>query len=891
LRAKDFLIVESYEDLFEVKMSPSNLKKLASDIDAKVGIEFEMIVPNVGTVDDDADPEEDMSMDEDAYDIDDIIRFFDDGEYNYGSAINDLRNELQEKFYEYQSEQIDDLWSQESGEYFTKWCRENVSDDEVADYVGTEEDLLGDRVPSKEDWEKFIEDEWEEQGYNYSKAYEEFRDEKQEEGDFDERQFLNSIGIYNMSDVPGATSGYIMWPYYTGGDSEMNLEQVASEFSRAVGMHANYSTSYHGGNREDDAYDIEPDSSLHGEGGDTGLEFISPPLSLDQAVEQVKLVKKWADGRGAYTNRSTGLHMNVSVPDFDQDKLDFVKLTLLLGDKYLLDRFGRSANTYCKSAMDVIADASPQDKELLFKKLKNNLEEMASKVIHSGRVGKFTSINPKDNRVEFRGPGGDWLGDNFDKVEDTLYRCVVALDAAVDPDKYRKEYLKKLTKMFAPTKGSIEDIFVQYAAGTITRSELKNKLKTAQAERKQSKYTAQGIIEVPIYQARDGDWIVEYDNPTGDNRRIILKRTEQVSNDDKALQAAVKLEPSWFKPDDIENILVTEFTGNHYYIVHGDDPDKRVEIYAFSPMQAVEIAVDMYPNMVNQGELTARLKDEFEEPQQSSPRMAPGEQLYIVRNNDTGHEVRLAAGSEQNARGRAIRNDPHNFTSGADITVTPVSLQTGAEPSSDLGQEYQLYRVTGQTQPYVTASEYIAARSVSEANRIAMTLYPNLYRVQEPDIVLQDSDRSTVSMYQARQAQQIERMNEPSQSSDWRDRLRGHLGQAQPAFGGSDEDNTFGSWVVSNSRTGETINVMANNEQHARDRAESHRPMWSQQDLEVRRQHQPSSSSGMNVYTITTTSGRQINLLGYDRDHAATRAIEMEPGLSGNIVDVNLATD
>ena len=32
-------------------------------------------------------------------------------------------------------------------------------------------------------------------------------------------------------------------------------------------------------------------------------------------------------------------------------------------------------------------------------------------------VGVPTSINTKDGHIEFRSPGGDWLGDNFDQIE------------------------------------------------------------------------------------------------------------------------------------------------------------------------------------------------------------------------------------------------------------------------------------------------------------------------------------------------------------------------------------------------------------------------------------------------------------------------------------------
>ena len=291
MRARDFLIVEAQGELFEVKMSPSSLKKLASQIPARVGIEFEMIVPDVGSVDDDDEGTEDMSMDESAVDIDDICSFF-EGDYNDRSTIRELRDELQEKYWEWQSEQVDESWSNEGKQFFAKWCHENIDPDDVADQVDTPEDLLGDRIPSKEDWEKFIEEEWEEAGYNYDKAFDEYREEKLDEGDFDEREFLRSLGIYDMSDVSGAVRTYVSWPHWEfgGGDADYNLEQLADEFSDVIGRKVHYSTGYHGGPRTDDAYTIEPDSSLSGSGDDAGLEFISPPWTYVSVFDHVKLL-------------------------------------------------------------------------------------------------------------------------------------------------------------------------------------------------------------------------------------------------------------------------------------------------------------------------------------------------------------------------------------------------------------------------------------------------------------------------------------------------------------------------------------------------------------------------------------------------------------------------
>lgn len=753
MRAKDFVpIVEAQAELFEVKMSPSSLKKLAGQIDALVGIEFEMFVPDVGDVDEDGEAEEDMDYDEQTYDIDDIVRFFNDGDYNDRSTIRDLEEELREKFSEWQMEQVDEQWNSSEGrQFFAKWVKDNVDPDDIADHVGKEEDLFGNRNPDGSDYDKFIEDEWEE-GFNsdnYQNAYDEFRDEMIDSADFDEREFLRSIGIRYMSDVNDNVREYVSWPHWNhnSGDGEMNLESLADEFSDVIGRKVHYSTGYHSGPRTNDAYTIEPDSSLSGSGDDAGLEFISPPLPIDQALEDVKKIKEWADDKGAYANRSTGLHMNVSVPGFDQEKLDFVKLTLLLGDRYLLDRFGRSANTYCKSAMDIIEEApSAQDKELLFKKLKDNLETMASKVIHSGRVGKFTSINPKDNRVEFRGPGGDWLGQNFDKIEETLYRCVVALDAAVDPEKYRKEYLKKLTKMFAPTKGSLEDVFVQYTAGSITREELKNKLKTSQAQRRQEKLSKEGVVELEFYDARDGDYIIEYDNPTGDTRRMFLKRTEQIDTPDKAMNAAMKLEPSWFKPDDIENISVTEYSGNKDYAVLGAEGDLVSIFRALTPLQAIDFAMH-YNDDLSRNELTVKLASEYQRPEL---RMAPDETEFVVINNTLNQRVNLGARDSATALSRALRNNPSWDSYRHQIRIL------SASPTSEPEQEYKLYRVRGNDD-----SQYIAARSLSEAGRIALTAYPELGdRVDDLDIVLQDAQSGVITSYLRAQQNAIDNRNQ-----------------------------------------------------------------------------------------------------------------------------------
>lgn len=756
MRAKDFLIVES-QNLFEVNMSPSNLKKLAGAIDAKVGFEFEMIVPGVGSTDgyDDREMEPDYDMDERTEDIDDIVRFFHDGEYNERSTIRELRSELEENYREWVAKEAEIKWDDVKLERTYEYVKDQVSDDEIAKKFDIDPDLFGKKQITDDMYKKFALDEVDDEGEYYERAKDAFIEEVQDDPssfDLEDNEWVDQAGLRHMADVERRYN--VSWPHWSSPDrdeSEPDVESVAEELEDIVGRKVNASTDYHGGYRQPDEYDLEPDQSLSGSGreeDEAGLELISPPMSIEEMLDDVKKIKKWADEKGAYTNRSTGLHMNISVPDFNQDKLDFVKLTLLLGDQYLLDQFGRSANTYCKSAMDIIKEApNEQDKELLFKKLKDNIETIASKTIHSGRVGKFTSINPKDNRVEFRGPGGDWLDQNFSKIEDTLYRCVVALDAACDPKKYREDYLKKLTKMFAPTKGSLEDVFVQYAAGTINRQELKFKLKATQSQRKQEKLSKEGVVELEFYDAQDGDYIIEYDNPAGHNRRIFLKRTEQVSDPNKAMEVAMKLEPSWFKPDDIENIIVTEFSGNKDYAVLDADGD-LVSIYrALTPLQAIDIAMS-YNDDLPKDQLTAKLASEYH-PQEQSPERGP----------------------EQPA------------------------------------EEYKLYKVSESERPNIF--NYVAARSVGEAKRMAMIIYPNMSN--DVDIVLQDATRTTISAYTQSQQVVLDRMNDRSGS------VQANIDEPQSALNNSNAD--MDSYIVSEPDGTGQVRMRANSTEHAIERA------------------------------------------------------------------------
>lgn len=524
--------VVNEQQLDEINMSPSGLRQLAASINAKAGMEFEMIVPNISDPDN-SDYEADYAMDERAHSISQIIDFFESGDSPNGQReLSRLRDQMYEAFYEWEMQQIDENWNREGVSYCRDYIENNEWDEEEKirehlESMGLDEADIeaameaGRRAPiftksseqqaareADENYNNYLEasnaadeelDELAESmaGDYGSDAYDQYREENS--GTADESDWLSDEGMRYMSDVE---SNYdIMWPHYrSGGDGEADIESVASEFESVIGRNVNFSSSYHGGRRDGSSYVVEPDGSLDADSiYDSGLEFISPPLPISELLLDLNKVAKWAGTRGCYTNSSTGLHINVSVGDADFDKLDYVKLALLLGDEHILQTFGRQGNTYCKSAMKIVRDRitdRPEDAQAMLQKMKTKLDDLATKVIHSGVTHKYTSINTKEGYVEFRSPGGDWLQDYADdpgKITNTLLRFVVALDAALDPEKYRQEYLKKLYTVLQPkTHNDTLAYFAQFAAGTMPKAALKSFIKQAQLERNMKKGNTSG---------------------------------------------------------------------------------------------------------------------------------------------------------------------------------------------------------------------------------------------------------------------------------------------------------------------------------------------------------------------------------------------------------------
>ena len=480
--AREFELFEE-QDLFEINMGSKNLRREAAKTGAIAGMEFEMIVPGMESEDPEQEP--DYDSDERCRSIEDAVNFFHDGDYNGRREVEQLRRRMESDYIEWLDDKIANDFNRDEDDYIRDWLRNNVNEDEW-----NPDELAGDE--RNEAFDLFaagaINDS---SGDYYQQAYTEYREENQD--NYDESDWLDAEDLDLMSGIENAYE--ISWPHWTNMNSgEIDADQVADEFSRAVGREVRVNTRYHqSGDRpgpDNQFYIVEPDASLDGDNdGDEGLECVSPPMPIDELLKDLNAVKTWAGRMGVYTNSSTGLHINISVPNYSVDRLDYVKLALLLGDEYVLNQFGRSSNTYTKSALGKVRDrvrSNPEDAKQLLDKMKGQMGDLASKAIHSGSTDKYTSINTKSGHIEFRSPGGDWLDDNFDKIENTLLRFTVAMSAALNPEAYREEYQKKLYKLLTQDQKGSDTIryFADYVAGKIPKAALRSFVKQAQLQRK-----------------------------------------------------------------------------------------------------------------------------------------------------------------------------------------------------------------------------------------------------------------------------------------------------------------------------------------------------------------------------------------------------------------------
>ena len=807
--------VNEDEQLDEVKMSPTALKKFAASPEAKgimAGFEAELIFRDTQGDDDGDDYEADYDADERCYNIDQVVEFFENDDYGYGlspRAADRLRNDLDERYFEWRDEQVMADFERESHDLVREvWLEERPMterlhsaltdgmglDDADADAVlelhnrRRNKEITGSEMSeeqlemtsqyneAKEIADSILDEEVEasldrQDGY-WDRALDNFRDNYDE----DDSGFWTDTGLRWMSSVAGEYD--LDWPIMSGGGGNggsRSWEGIASNLERVTGKRVVVGSSYHSARRKPNEYVLEPDSSLSPDDReDYGLELVSPPMPLDEAIEQLNAIVDWANSDGdAYTNSSTGLHMGVSIP-YKGGNVDYLKLMLFLGDQYVLQKFGRSANTYCDSAMkklkqNVAGSKNRGDDKIAsaMELMKHGLIELAQKYVQQG-VGnsKYTSAHIKPGYIEFRSPGGDYLaqadrGDITD-LEDTMRRFAYAMYLAGRPDLERPEYYKKLYKLISPEGNDALSLFAKYASGEIDQAQLK-------------KDWAEKTLAKEVEPEKAGQWVL-YNRSTGE--RVQGQEYGNYKETDAVERAKAKISPASSMTDFLKAYKMVDMsvpqvwkvfnseTGEIYDLFKADNRGKAMDQFHDKFVGRPE-----YPNADLALDLDAEPDDEIKPPKKLSRRAElakkiaqPGDYVIINKHSGLPFYTFRASGNSQAVdfgitylrdKGLDVENfsvqRASNVKQAIDNRVDSKQLQARVTPAN---YEF-VYEPTGRVLDSVDSITGIQANAVLADVRRRYDDLPAdsiIMRVREPQVrdipitVDQDAEQNQVRM-------------------------------------------------------------------------------------------------------------------------------------------------
>ena len=515
MKINEYLLTE--DELFELKMKSNFLKRRTSKIDPLIGIEFELIAPRTELK---TNVEEDLNEIE-ATSFEMIKQYFEP--YNPSRKIKRIMHQLTEEKDEYAETHALDMWMKVRQEYLNNYFLEQVWDvhdhyDQILSVVQNSFKDESDQESIKKAVQEFVADvlpissEYFSPIQNVTKtvqrfAFDQFITSKQpykvmekylrsKIESYTEEMFLKEKypTLQRVKDDFNLDSAEDDYSNNNDNDiSEYDLQALADSFSFITDLNVKTSLHYHGSMRDNSSYIIEPDSSIIPDEYESfGFELISPPLPFSKITKELENVIQWAATNELYTNDTCGLHINVSIKDQYIENLDYIKLTLLLGDKYILKEFSREFNEYANSVLDIISrkikGKTPQYHERILNSLRSDINKKTSRLFEISLSGdKYRSINPhrSDNwRIEFRGPGGDWLNHSTDVLINTIARCVVALDAALDEKKYQEDYAKKLYKLLDSVRTPKESsLLSKYLSGQIGINEVRNALTVKKSQK------------------------------------------------------------------------------------------------------------------------------------------------------------------------------------------------------------------------------------------------------------------------------------------------------------------------------------------------------------------------------------------------------------------------
>ena len=453
-------------ELYEARMNPNALKRFLNSPAAngiRAGFEAELIFPDMIT------PDGISLMDDERtsnYTIDEIADYF-----NSPKLRNDLENSYDDYCYTHLNDEfndgdtvghimnylIDDGWN-DTDAIATEITRNGHDIDEVAAIIDDGEgndEYDSAKQDAMRNYAVDIRNAW--RNITLRNMLADAKDHFEETSGYEkptEDEFFEAFGYNTLQDIyDDQNFDYLDDP--SAPEEGFNLDtaiHIGERLRHALGVQVEAVDSVGDGDRS--KWIIEPDSSIEPNGSaDMPCEIItpSPPGELRDTIELMDTFFAWAESLDAYANNSCGFHMSLSLPDHANRDIDYIKLVLFLGDKYVLDEFNRASNRYCESALNRITQIAkrkqPEISEQMLNMMHGSLSELAYRCVEHQSRSKYETVNMKEDYIEFRSAGSTGYFRDIPKIQNTMLRYAQALSIAGDPQAEQQEYQKKLYKL------------------------------------------------------------------------------------------------------------------------------------------------------------------------------------------------------------------------------------------------------------------------------------------------------------------------------------------------------------------------------------------------------------------------------------------------------------
>lgn len=190
---------------------------------------------------------------------------------------------------------------------------------------------------------------------------------------------------------------------------------------------------------------IVPDESVN-----EGVEIVTEVYDdFNKAISDLGKALEFIQNSPYFsTSSQTGLHVNIGTfNNYEIDKIDLYKFLTVLNEDFVLKDFERINSVYAKSQSKSLNNAlksyvdNLKDYDKLRFKLNNALFSMSQKfdVVNLSKLKDY-------GYIEFRGMGGNY-DTKFQQIKTNIKKYIRAFEIADDPNAYRNEYIKVLSKM------------------------------------------------------------------------------------------------------------------------------------------------------------------------------------------------------------------------------------------------------------------------------------------------------------------------------------------------------------------------------------------------------------------------------------------------------------